>query len=134
MRLHPIPTKEQFMKKVFAEKKQIIIFGAIVLIAVIAIAIVLSSGSKETITGTYRMVDASGSGSEMLKATVKDAKLEIRSDDTGTLTMFDQETPVTVDTKAQKISFDGGENYTPYKLESKKLTIENGGNKIVFRK
>ena len=122
------------MKKILSEKKPIVIFCAILLVAVIAVAIVLSAKPEETVVGTYKLVDASGTGSEMFKATVKEATLEIKSDYTGTLSMFDQETPVTVDQKEQKISFDGGVNYTTYKLESSKLTVENGGNKAVFKK
>lgn len=123
------------MKKLISQNKPII-FIALILVFVAVVAIIAFSGktTTDTIEGTYKLVDASGAGSEMFKATVGDAKLVIGSDKTGALSMFDQETPVVVDVKDKKISFDGGKSYSQYKLENNKLTIENSGYKAVFKK
>lgn len=115
-------------------KKPVIFLGAILIFAIIAAIIAFSGGSGNTIVGTYALKDASGTGSEMFKVTVGDASLVINDDNTGTLSMFDQETPVVVEPKGKKISFDGGENYTSYTLDGKKLTVEQGGYKLVFKK
>ena len=122
------------MKKLISEKKQVVIFAAIALIAIIAIVIALTAKPADSLPGNYVLTDASGTDNEMFKTMQKDATLIINSDNTGTLKMFGQETPVAVDQKQKKISFDGGANYAPYRLENKKLTIENGGNKVVFTK
>ncbi|MBR1533501.1 MAG: hypothetical protein IJ639_03990 [Ruminococcus sp.] len=122
------------MKNVLSKNKPMFI-GLGVLIAVLIAAIILFSGkSDDSIPGTYSLVDASGTGSEMFKATVGDATLTINTDNTGTLSMFDQETPVVIDTHDKKISFDGGKSYSPYTFENKKLTVDNGGYKAVFKK
>ena len=122
------------MKQFISKNKPIIFLAAILVFVLVVSIIALSGKTSEPLSGTYKLVDASGSGSEIFKATVKDAKLVINSDNTGTLSMLGQETPVVVDTKEKKISFDGGANYSPYKFENNKLTIDNAGYKAVFKK
>lgn len=122
------------MKQFISQNKHIILIAVILILVLIVAFIALSGKANDSLAGTYQLVDASGTGSEMFKATVKDAKLVINSDDTGTLSMLDQETPVVIDEKEKKISFDGGRNYTQYKLEKNKLTIDNAGYKAVFKK
>lgn len=123
------------MKDFFKKNKPIIFIVAIAVFAII-VAIIAFSGKTDdpTLKGTYKLVDASGAGSEMFKATVGDATLEIKADNTGELRMFDQTTPVAVNPDDKKISFDGGENYTSYTFEKGKLTVEGGGYKAVFKK
>ncbi len=122
------------MKEFFKKNKSIIFIIAIAVFAIVIAVIAFSGKADDSIKGTYQMVDASGTGSEMFKATVGDATLEINADNTGTLGMFGQTTPVAVKPGEKKISFDGGENYTAYTFEKGKLTIEGGGYKVVFKK
>ena len=122
--------------KEFFKKNKSIIFIIVIAVFAIVVAVIAFSGKTDdpTIKGTYKLVDASGAGSEMFKATVGDATLEIKADNTGELRMFDQTTPVAVNPDDKKISFDGGENYTAYTFEKGKLTVEGGGYKAVFKK
>ena len=122
------------MKQLFSKNKPIVFLLAILVFVVIVIIVAANTKEVDSIEGTYSLVDASGTGSEMFKATAGDAVLEIRSDDTGTLSMFEQETPVVVKESEQRISFDGGKNYSSYTLVKKKLTVDNGGYKAVFKK
>lgn len=115
-------------------KRPFIFLGAILVFALIAAVLTLTGEDDPKIEGTYALVDASGTGSEMFKATVDDASLEISDDDTGTFKMLSQETPVKVNTEESKISFDGGTSYSAYTLDGKKLTIENGGYKAIFKR
>lgn len=122
------------MKEFCKKNKPIIFIAAIAVFAIIIAVIAFSGKADDSIKGTYQLVDASGTGSEMFKTTVGDATLEIKADNTGTLSMFEQTTPVAVNTEDKKISFDGGENYTAYTYEKGKLTVEGGGYKAVFKK
>ncbi len=115
-------------------KKRITLIVAILVIAVVIILLAVSGAKSDRIEGTYILKDASGTASEMFKATVDDATLTINADDSGTFTMLGQETPVAVNEKESKISFDGGKNYSAYVLDGKKLTIEKDGYKVIFKK
>ena len=115
-------------------KKPMIFLGAILVFALVAAIIALTAGSRDNITGTYVLKGVSGSGSEMFKVSAGDVTLEIAADHTGTLSMMGQETPVTVNTDENKISFNGGTDYTPYVLDGGKLTVEHNGYKAVFKK
>lgn len=115
-------------------KKQYIFLAAILVFALVAVIITMTGGDKITLQGSYKLVDASGNNSEMFKATVKDASLLINDDSTGELSMLGQTTPVSVKEDESKISFDGGENYSAYTFDGKKLTVEGGGYKVVFKK
>lgn len=115
-------------------KKPIIFLAAIMVFAIIVTVIAFTGGADARLAGTYILKDASGSGSEMFKATVDDATLEIDADNTGTFSMLGQQTPVTVNPDEGKISFDGGASYTPYVFDGKKLTVEKSGYKAVFKK
>ncbi len=115
-------------------KKPVIFFAAIVAFTVIVLVIFLSGGDKVSIVGEYRLVDAAGDGNEMFKAQVTDMVLRIDADDTGSLSMLGQTTPVVINQEEKKISFNNGVGYTPYTLEGKKLTVERNGTKLVFKK
>ena len=115
-------------------KKQIILIAAAAIFVVIAAVLFFSGATESSLTGSYKLVDASGTGSEMFKATVDDAVLVINEDNTGTFSMSSQTTPVVVDAEHNKLSFDGGKNYTPYIVDGKKLTVEHNGYKAVFKK
>ena len=115
-------------------KKPFIFLAAILVFALIAAIITLTGGSDSKIQGPYQLTAASGTGSEMFKATVTDMTLEIKDDDTGELSMLGQTTPVAVNEKDSKISFDGGTNYASYVLDGKKLTVEGGGYRVIFKK
>lgn len=114
--------------------KKLVIIGTVSVCIVLIVILLIVKGAGGGIAGSYKLADVSGTGSEMFKATVGDAVLEIASDDTGTFSMLDQKTPVVVNEKDKKISFDGGENYSSYTLEGKKLTVEKNGYKAVFKK
>ena len=115
-------------------KKPMILIGAILVFVVIVAVLIFSGATGTSIAGRYKLVDVSGTNSEMFKATVNDATLEINEDDTGVLSMLSQTTPVVVNETDKKISFDNGVNFTPYKLDGKKLTVEHNGYKAVFKK
>lgn len=116
------------------KKKPIIILAAVIVFALVIVIIALSGGSDNALKGTFKLVDASGTDSEMFKATSGDVILEIKDDGSGTLTMLGQTTDVALDSENSKISFDGGLSYTTYVWKDGKLTIENNGNKAVFKK
>jgi len=115
-------------------KKPFIFLAAILVFALVVAIIAMVGDSSDDIVGTYVLKDASGSGSEMFKATVTDAELQIDSDHTGTFSMLGQTTPVIVNTEEGKISLDNGVNYAGYVFDGKKLTVEGNGNKLVFKK
>lgn len=115
-------------------KKPFIFLAAILVFALIAAIITLTGAGEPKIEGSYVLVNAAGTGSEMFKATVDDATLEIGSDNVGTFRMLGQETPVVVNTEESKISFDNGVSFTSYVLDGKKLTIDNNGYKAVFKR
>lgn len=122
------------MKQLISKNKPIVFIAAIAVFLIIVCIIAFSEKTGESLEGAYKLVDASGTGSEMFKATVGDATLEIGADNTGELIMFGQKTPVAVNTEDKKISFDGGKNYSTYTFEKNKLTIESSGYKAVFKK
>lgn len=113
-----------------------ILIGVGILAAVFVLIIIgaKSEPADDSIAGTYVLVDASGTGSEMAKTKILGAEMVINDDNTGTLSILDQETPVKINTKDKKISWDGGDQYSSYIFEKNKLTIDNGGYKAVFKK
>lgn len=112
----------------------LIALGAAMVFLAIALIAVSSGAVSGDIKGRYVLVDASGTDSEMFKATCGEVTLVINDDNTGSLSMLGQETDVAVNTADSKISFDGGKNYTGYVMKDGKLFVENNGYRAVFKK
>lgn len=115
------------------------IAAAAAMMLVLSVCLLSACGSQkntsdDSMAGSYRMVDAAGVGSKELLALKDGIRLEVRSDNTATLSLMNDTHEIRFDPARGVCTSPDDDQQVPYTFDGKQIVMDSVPFRMVFER